>query len=85
MQVSRERLEIRIPSPMLASLKKEARARSVPVAELVRQAISLYLETDMRERMEAAQQLFRIGAPVDGWEVMKREISEAYAKSLDDA
>lgn len=82
MAITTERLEIRIPSPLLASLKQAARRRSVPVAEIVREAITLLLEDDRQLRLNAARALFQIGAPVDEWEVMKRQISEAYAKPL---
>lgn len=38
-----------------------------------------------KERRKAAEELFKIEAPVGDWEEMKREISDAYAKTLADA
>ena len=80
MAVPTERLEIRVPVSTLAALRQEARRRAIPTAELVREAIDLLLERDRMGRLEAAQALFQVDAPVDDWHVMKREIAAAYSK-----
>ena len=80
MAVPTERLEIRVPGPILSALRQEARRRAIPTAELVREAIDLLLERDRAGRFEAAQTLFQVEAPVDEWDVMKREVATAYAK-----
>ena len=50
--------------------------RGVPVAHLVREAISMLLEQDTHARLQAAEELFKVEAPVANWEEMKREIEE---------
>ena len=79
MQVESGRLEVRLPEPLLALLKREASRRRVPMAELVREAVRQLLESDHQARLAAAEALFRAEAPVADWETMKREISAAYA------
>ena len=77
-----ERLEIRLPREQLRLLRQEARRRGVPVAQVVREAIDLLLvEEDRQDRVRAAEELFRINAPVADWEGMKREIEEGYLPS----
>ena len=71
-----ERLEIRLPRQQLQLLRHEARRRGVPVAHLVREAISMLLEQDTLARLQAAEELFKLEAPVANWEEMKREIEE---------
>jgi Arc/MetJ-type ribon-helix-helix transcriptional regulator len=80
MAMSTERLEIRIPSATLQQLRQEARRRRVTTSDLAREAIRQLLEGQRREREEAAEALFRIGAPVSDWEEMKREIAAGYLK-----
>lgn len=75
-----ERLEIRLPSEKLRVLRQEARKRGVSVAQLVRDAIDFLLEEDIRACLQAAESLFKLEAPVAEWEVMKKEIEEAYLK-----
>ena len=69
-----ERLEVRLSPRQMALLRREARRRGLPVAHLVREAIDLLLEEDRRARLQAAEALFQVGAPVADWERMKREI-----------
>jgi hypothetical protein len=38
-------------------------------------------ETEREARLEAAEALFRVGAPVDEWAVMKRQIDDARRES----
>jgi hypothetical protein len=79
MRALMERLEVRIPSPMIRQLRQEANRRGEPVAELVREAIAEMLDRERHERERAAEALFGINAPVSDWEQMKREISAAYS------
>ena len=73
-----ERLEVRLARPELLLLRQEARRRKVSVAELVREAVALLLDRERTEREQAAEDLFRIDAPVNDWEVMKGEIAAAH-------
>ena len=81
---STERLEIRLPSGTLQLLRQEAQRRGVATSELAREAIHLLLDRERRAREEAAQALFRVGAPVGDWEQMKREITAGYLKPARD-
>jgi len=77
----KERLEIRISPEIAELLRREAKRRRVPVAQLVREAIDLLLRRERQSRLQAAEALFQIGAPVADWEEMKREIEEARGKA----
>ncbi len=80
MEYLTERLEIRLHSDMMGLLRKEARQQNVPVAQIVRQAIEMFLKENRQTQMEPAQALFQVGAPVSDWEKMKREIEGAELK-----
>ncbi|RMF84315.1 MAG: ribbon-helix-helix protein, CopG family [Nitrospinota bacterium] len=75
------RLEVRLPPRTLQLLRQEARIRGMPVAQLVREAIELWLMQDRQARMQAAESLFQIEAPVANWPEMKQEIEEAHLKA----
>jgi len=77
-----ERFELRLPSDQLRELRREARRRKVPVAQLVREAIGLLLEADLELRQQAARKLFQVEAPVDDWDVMEQEIEVARSKGV---
>lgn len=70
-----DRLEIRLPPPTMARLRQEARRRGISIGALVREALDRLLETEREARLETAEALFRVGAPVDDWPVMKRTLS----------
>jgi len=72
-----EQLEVQLPSQTLQLLRQEAGRRGVSVAQLIREAIDLLLAQDRQARVQAAEALFRVEAPVADWERMKREIEEA--------
>lgn len=72
-----ERLEVRLTERMAGRLRREAEGRGVPVARLVRQAIEALLEGDRKARIQAAEELFEVGAPVADWPVMEAEIRAA--------
>lgn len=76
-----ERLEVRLPRKTMQLLRQEARQRGVSVAQVVREAIELLLMEDCRARMQAAEALFQVEAPVADWPEMKREIEEAHEKA----
>ena len=73
-----ERLEIRLPPEKIRILRQEARKRGISVAQLVRNAVDFLLEQDMESRLQAAESLFRVEAPVGDWEKMKEEIEKAH-------
>jgi hypothetical protein len=58
-------------------LRHEARRRGISIGALVREALDRLLESERNARLEAAEALFRVGAPVADWPVMKREIENA--------
>lgn len=70
-----DRLEIRVPPETLRILRGEADRRGVSVGHIVREAIELLMREDRQARMQAAEALFRIGAPVADWPEMEREIA----------
>jgi hypothetical protein len=76
-----ERVEIRLPHETLEILRQEAKRRGVSVGELAREAIDLLLRQDREARLQAAQALFQVEAPVADWKVIKQEIEEAHRKS----
>lgn len=73
-----ERLEVRLPPQTMQLLRQEARQRGMSVAQLVREAIELLLMQDRQARIQAAEALFQIEAPVADWLEMKQEIEEAH-------
>lgn len=76
-----ERLEVRLPHGTLEILRQEAKRRGVSVGQLTRDAIDILLQQDREARLQAAQALFQVEAPVDDWKAMKQEIEEAHRKS----
>ncbi len=76
-----ERLEIRLSHETLEILRQEAKRRGVSVGQLARDAIDILLQQDREARLQAAQALFQVEAPVDDWKAMKQEIEEAHRKS----
>jgi len=76
-----ERLELRLPPELMRLLREEARRRGISVAQLVREAIEASLNGDREARIRAAEELFRLEAPVSGWPAMKREIEEAHLEA----
>ena len=76
-----ERLEVRLPAHTLQLLRREAQRRGVSVAQLVREAIDLLLAEDRQARVQAAEALFQVEAPVADWPEMKREIEEARVRA----
>jgi hypothetical protein len=77
MAVRTEPLEVQLPPRTLQLLRQEAERREMSVADLVREAIDLLLAQDKQARMQAAEALCQVEAPVADWEQMKREIEEA--------
>jgi hypothetical protein len=77
MDVGTEPLEVRLPPQTLQLLRQEAERREIPVAELVREAIDLLLAQDKQARIQAAEALCQVEAPIADWEQIKREIEEA--------
>ena len=76
-----ERLELRLPPELMRLLRQEARQRGVSVAQLVRKAIESSLLEDRQARVQAAEELFQIEAPVSEWPKMKEEIEEAHLEA----
>lgn len=73
-----ERLEIRLAPETMRLLRQEARRRGISVSQLVREAIELLLIQERQARMQAAEALFRVEAPVAAWPDMKQEIEAAH-------
>ncbi len=76
-----ERLEVRLPPQTLQLLRQEARRRGVSLGQLAREAIDLLLQQDQQARVQAAQALFRVEAPIADWPARKQEIEEAHRKA----
>ena len=77
MDIATEPFEVQLSSQTLQLLRQEAERRAVSVAELVREAIDLLLAQDTEARMQAAEALCQVEAPVADWKQMKQEIEEA--------
>ncbi len=75
-----DRLEIRVPPEMLRVLRGEAVRRGVSVGRLVREAIETLIREDRKARMDAAEALSRIEAPVADWPEMEREIAAGFLR-----
>ena len=71
-------LEVRLPPQTLQFLRQEAKRRAISEAELVREAIETLLARDRQARLQAAEALCQVEAPVADWETMKRELEEAH-------
>lgn len=73
-----ERLEVRLQSTTMEIFRREATERGSSVAEIVREAIGLFLNEDRPVRLRAAETLFRAEASVADWSAMKRQIERAH-------
>lgn len=82
MGVLTERLEIRLSSHTMETLRQEAQRRSVSMAQLVREAIDMLLVNDQQAKMRAANALFSLEAPVADWAEMKGEITAVHLEDL---
>ncbi|RLD02960.1 MAG: hypothetical protein DRI56_13285 [Chloroflexota bacterium] len=81
MEVLTERFEVRLPRHTLQMLRQEAQHRSVPMSQLVREAIDLLFMEDRHAKLRAAEALFSVDAPVADWEQMKQEIAAEHLGS----
>ncbi|MBI4305797.1 MAG: ribbon-helix-helix protein, CopG family [Chloroflexi bacterium] len=72
-----ERLEIRLTPSTMRRLREEARRRGIAVGALAREALDRIVTSERESRAKAAEELFRVGAPVADWDSMKREIEDA--------
>lgn len=81
MEVLTERLEVRLPAHTLHLLRREAKRRGVSVAQLVREAIDLLQAENRHAKVQAAEALFQVEAPIADWVEMKREIEAARSKT----
>jgi hypothetical protein len=66
-----------LPPQTLQLLHQEAERRAISVTELICEAIELLLAQDQQARLQAAEALCQVEAPVADWETMKRELEEA--------
>lgn len=72
-----ERTQVLLTREQRARLERIAAHRGVSVGAVIRDAVDLLTEPRRRSRIEAAQSLFAMEAPVDDWEVMEEEIIRA--------
>ncbi len=77
MERATERLEIRLEPRTMYLLQEKAQGQKISVDQLVRRAIEFLLEERQDARLQAAEALFRIEAPVADWDTMKQEITQA--------
>ena len=80
MEKATECLEIRLEPSTMHLLREKAQRQKTSVDQLIRRAIELLLEEKRDARLQAAEALFRVGAPVADWETMKQEITEAHVQ-----
>lgn len=73
-----ESLEIYLEPRTMYLLREKAQRQKVSIDRLIRRAIELMLENDRDARLQAAEALFQVEAPVADWKSMKQEITEAY-------
>ena len=78
MDVRTEQLAVQLSAHTMQLLRQEAQRRAISEAELVRQAIELLLAQDREARVQAAQALFQVEAPIADWDKLKQEIEEAH-------
>ena len=79
METLTERVEVRLSPEKVRLLREEARERNIPVSQLVRNAIDIMFKEQRQSKLDAAEALFRVEAPVSDWPVMKKEIENAHA------
>lgn len=80
-----ERLEVRIDPGTMELLKEVSEKRGVSVGELVRQAVSTYLEAEDRAaRMAAVEEIcsLNIEGFSDDWEIMEEEYERSKVEGL---
>jgi len=59
-------------------LREKAQQRKISVDQLILQTIKFLLDEKPNFRLQAAEALFHIEAPVADWETMKQEIAKAH-------
>jgi hypothetical protein len=84
MEQRSERIEVRVSRRTLFVLQQQARAGDISVEELIRSAIDDLVQQDSTVRIQAAQSLFGVDAPVSDWPEMEQEIEEARATQLEE-
>jgi len=80
MKVLTEKLEVRLPPQTMNLLREEAKRRGTSLSGLAREAIERFLAENQKARLEAAEALFSVEAPVGDWGTMEKEIEEARVK-----
>jgi hypothetical protein len=80
-----ERTQVLLSKAQLARLKRIAGREKRSVGAVIREAVDAYTgETvTVAERRAAVERLIATNAPVDDWDVMKREIEETRYPPLD--
>jgi predicted DNA-binding protein len=78
--VKTDRLEIRLAPEITTRLRSAAARRRTSMGQLVREAIEMLLGEDRQARRQAAEALFRVGAPVGDWPQMEQEIETGRAE-----
>ena len=85
MRMLTERTQVLLSPEQLARLKRLAARRGRSVGAIIREAVEAYTATPAEDRRAAIGRLFAIEAPVDDWDVMKREIVDGRFADLPDS
>lgn len=74
-----ERTQVLLTKAQRAKVERLAQASSRSIGAVIREAIdALGHQPPPKQRQQALTQLFSLQAPVDDWDVLEREIEDAY-------
>ena len=74
MRMFTERTQVLLSPDQRRRLERRAQEEHRSVGAVIRDAVDAYTGSTGRSRGDAARSLLEIGAPVDDWATMKREI-----------
>ena len=74
MHMFTERTQVLLTADQRRRLERRAQDEHRSVGAIIREAVDAYTGSTGRSRSDAAESLLALGAPVDDWEAMKREI-----------
>ena len=79
MHMFTERTQVLLTADQRRRLERRAQDEHRSVGAIIREAVDAYTGSTGRSRMDAAESLLSLEAPVDDWEAMKAEIERGAA------
>jgi len=72
-----QRTQVLLSPEQLARLKRIAERDGRSVGSVIREAVDSFVEAEPDRRQRAVAAMFEMEAPVDDWEVMKKQILQS--------